>query len=238
MPSLIRDIVCAARKTFSLVAGDQFEERIRLLKSLLSQMQASDIGLTAADMHFPQRFLSFRAPVKFMTICEEPDFTVTAFIVSQGQKIPLHDHPDMHGLIKCIAGTLRVTSYSRLPLDRAYVLPAAISKRVAAGDRQRLIPCVKVGEVDVTAEEKRVLCLTPDGGNIHEVTAESGCGAFVDVLGPPYSRESDCHYYQVVGSAVDGSGKEEELTYWWLLPVHPPTNYFTEVIPYRGPNVA
>ena len=234
MPPLIKDIVCSARKTFALVCGDQFEESALILKSLLSQLQASDIAVTEADMQFQRRFLSPKSPVKFMTIHEEAAFTVTAFIVSPNQRVPLHDHPDMHGFLKCISGQIRVTSYSRLPADRQYNPPVSISTRVASNDRQRLISCVKV-VAEAAAEEGSVLCLTPDTGNIHEVTSENGASAFVDVLGPPYCDESDCHYYEVIGSAVDRNLKRE-IT--WLLPVHPPANYFTEVIQYSGPNVA
>lgn len=233
MPPLIRDIVCSARKTFSLVRGDHFDESALVLKSLLSQVQAADIGITASELQFQRRFLSATSPVKFMNIHEESGFTVTAFIVSHNQQIPLHDHPGMNGFIKCVSGQIRVTSYSRLPQDRSYVLPAAVSSRVPSKDRQHLIPCVKV-EAKSIADDGSVLCLTPEAGNIHEVASENGASAFVDVLGPPYIDESGCRYYEVVASSVDRSLKRE-IT--WLLPVHPPANYFTEVIQYSGPNV-
>ena len=35
------------------------------------------------------------------------------FIVHEGESIPMHDHPNMHGIIKCLRGHLRISSLSR-----------------------------------------------------------------------------------------------------------------------------
>lgn len=234
MSHLMRDIVLSARKAFSTSMGEQLEEGLLGLRSLLACLQASDVGITPADLLFPRRLFSSKTAVKFMNIYEESAFTVTAFIVPRVQRIPLHDHPDMNGLIRCVAGRIRVTSYSRLPMDRSYVLPAAVAARVSSSEASRLIPCLRLPDVGAGAEGDDVLSLTPERGNIHEIWSESEASAFVDVLGPPYSDETDCHYFKVVGSSVDCSSKQEIS---WLLQEHPPSSYFTEVIPYRGPRL-
>lgn len=234
MASLMAEIIRSARKTITLPSGEQFNESLSLLKSLVKKLQASDISLTAADLQFYRHFLFSKPPVKFMSIHEEDSFSVTAFVIAQSHKIPLHDHPGMNGIIKCITGRIRVTAYSPMPQNRAYVLPADVSMRVAAADRQHLIPCQKLPDMESSADSDRVLTLTPDSGNIHEVESVSGTSAFVDILFPPYRDESHCHYYRVIGSGLDAHS-QQNLT--WLLPVHPPINFTTETIPYRGPDV-
>ena len=37
-------------------------------------------------------------------------------LLREGEHIPLHDHPEMHGIIKCLAGSLKITSYTKLPI--------------------------------------------------------------------------------------------------------------------------
>lgn len=39
------------------------------------------------------------------------------FFFFSGNKLPLHNHPLMHGIIKVLAGSLKITSYSILDPD-------------------------------------------------------------------------------------------------------------------------
>ena len=40
------------------------------------------------------------APVTYVQLYEDKDVTIGVFILKRGTKIPLHDHPDMHGILK------------------------------------------------------------------------------------------------------------------------------------------
>ena len=44
---------------------------------------------------------------------------VGIFIVRKGCSIPLHNHPNMFGIIKCLAGRFDLTSYSPLTEEEA-----------------------------------------------------------------------------------------------------------------------
>ena len=41
-----------------------------------------------------------RAPVIYMLLYENPDVTVCVFILRKGNKMPMHDHPGMRGILK------------------------------------------------------------------------------------------------------------------------------------------
>ena len=46
-------------------------------------------------------------------VVENPVISMGIFIIREGERIPLHDHPNMHGVIKCLEGRLRILSFSR-----------------------------------------------------------------------------------------------------------------------------
>ena len=53
-------------------------------------------------------------PVTYIPVAENKHISMGIFVIREGQHIPLHDHPHMHGLIKCIQGRLKITSYSKV----------------------------------------------------------------------------------------------------------------------------
>ena len=50
----------------------------------------------------------------YIPVAENKHISMGIFVIREGQNIPLHDHPHMHGLIKCIQGRLKITSYSKV----------------------------------------------------------------------------------------------------------------------------
>ena len=35
-------------------------------------------------------------------VVENPVVSIGIFVIREGERIPLHDHPNMHGIIKCL----------------------------------------------------------------------------------------------------------------------------------------
>ena len=57
--------------------------------------------------------LFFNIVYSIFKVVENPVISMGVFIVGEGESIPLHDHPNMHGIIKCLQGRLRIRSFSR-----------------------------------------------------------------------------------------------------------------------------
>lgn len=131
----------------------------------------------------------YKAPCTFINICEKENFTMSVFVIGQNFTMPLHDHPRMCGILKCVFGRLRIQSYTRIS---------------GFGD---------TSEIFVTKNEPKVLdsksvasYLDENNSNYHEITALDGPAAFFDILSPPYSdstRDEDsssrhCHFYRTL----------------------------------------
>ena len=79
-------------------------------------------------------------------------------LLREGEHIPLHDHPEMHGIIKCLAGSLKITSYTKLPITS---LPTNLPDKMK--ESTKIQEKLKCGNI-------RVCCLH---GHSHEITQES-----------------------------------------------------------------
>ena len=104
MSSAIQKVVQSARRTFSrkferfVLDSDDFASSLCELKTLLDGLRAKDVGLEVS-----QAIKSTGpniAPVTYIKIHEDQDVSIGIFVVKEGQKIPLHNHPKMHGLLK------------------------------------------------------------------------------------------------------------------------------------------
>ncbi|XP_034483002.1 2-aminoethanethiol dioxygenase [Drosophila innubila] len=201
MTSHFMSVLRQAFKTFDRANLASFNSNLQHLKQLTDQ-------LTYRDLHIKEELFrevidsvdSVRsAPCTYMHIFEDERFSMSLFIVRGGNSIPLHDHPMMYGLLRCLWGKLHVQSYSQLlaaddPLT--YDTNPTLVKVIAEE------PCL------VTTETSSAL-LTPRKRNYHQITqagsgSEDGNGiaAFFDILSPPYDANMPifgprrCRFYR------------------------------------------
>ena len=103
--SIIQAVVQSARHTFSrkfhnfVLNSEEFNASLSELKSLLDGLRGNDVGLDKSRM-LKSTPPNLAAPVTYIKIHEDQDVSIGIFVVKGGQKIPLHNHPKMHGLLK------------------------------------------------------------------------------------------------------------------------------------------
>ena len=175
-------------------------------------------------------------PVTYIEILECPVVTIGIFLVRRGCRIPLHNHPDMYGIIKCLHGRFDLTSFSHLNESEVATLevPESISRRRDVFPARR--------EVFTGISPDSATCyLTPDDRNYHELVACDEPFAFLDILAPPYSTEialfdglqedeerRDCDFFKEVLSNKRIS---------WLKWIDMPQDYSCDSDVYSGPSV-
>lgn len=152
--------------------------------------------------------------------------TVTAsiFALREGCSLPVHDHPHMYGFIKCIYGSVNITTYSKIQQKEL------ASSQSSHGDSPGVLrlSASKVSDVCLTEASQDVAIVKPDTGNIHSISAVNGPGAFIDFLTPPYNNtDRDCHYYHVESESVSDV--------FTLQEVPCPSWYWCATESYRGP---
>ncbi|KAH6932909.1 hypothetical protein HPB50_010675 [Hyalomma asiaticum] len=220
MAALIQVVARQAQLTFArgFFADEAFRECLSRLQRTIGQVTCKDVNLDEKLLHALSRTTNGgnAAPVTYISLYESRVFSMSIFIIRRGERIPLHDHPGMFGVLKVLHGSGTICSYSPLMSHNG---------DEAVFEAQR--------HPDLTvAPDSAPCCLTPTERNLHEIRALDGPLAFLDILAPPYdSVERDCHYYSVTAtSAEEGNVR--------LRRVAPPRDFWCESAPYRGPPIA
>ena len=137
----------------------------------------------------------------YLRLHAEEDFTVGAFVFERGQTIPLHNHPGMTVLMRCLFGETRVKAYDFVD-DAPWSVDARRARRAGGGTRSAR----GVDEVVSAANGARgaTRVLYPRRANVHTLSALSAC-AVLEVQTPPYrvGQGRDCHYFELVRDAAE-----------------------------------
>ncbi|KAJ8879013.1 hypothetical protein PR048_019619 [Dryococelus australis] len=216
------------------VRGQKFVENFSKLKSLADRLTAEHVNLDAnLSKLSPERSRcsTRNPPVTYVEVYEDSNVTIGIFILKSGARLPLHDHPQMHGILKVLRGTVRIQSYS-----------IKNDCESASNTFGRTLPgadmLVAEKHCEVSVDSSSAACvLTPVERNLHEIHTENGLAAFLDILSPPYNSEStdtcdrSCHYYmEVLQSGVETGSQNVKLRR-----VTPPPDFWNDSAPYNGP---
>ncbi|XP_059615395.1 2-aminoethanethiol dioxygenase [Phlebotomus argentipes] len=180
-------IVQQARLTFDQRNVIQFASNFSCLQRLMDELKLEDIQVSPEVVSKRSFNVPEKAPCTFIHIYECPVFSMSVFILAENYTMPLHDHPLMHGILKCISGCVRVQSFSSIKDE-----PPSGSVAVQMSQPKQL---------DASSP---AAILTPKENNFHEITAipGGGPGAFFDILSPPYDSplpafgKRKCSFYR------------------------------------------
>jgi len=251
----LEKIIQLASITFNRTSPEfkaNLHNNVELLSSKVQELTGTDVGLDKCkvlnqkdkkpNQDKQKHQNTHPAPVTYIPITENKDVSIGIFVIRHGQKIPLHDHPRMHGIIKCLYGQLKITSFTR-QTDTSIKIPDKWKKS------PRMIEKLNEGEIFLTStspsismnSESKAAVLEPDEFNIHQIESLNGPAAFLDILAPPYNVDPDpeddddqelrdCHYFVDLGAAGQAAR--------WLMLSEPPQSFYCDTEPYQGPDIS
>nr|CAD7406479.1 unnamed protein product [Timema cristinae] len=224
----------------SVLPPQVFEESFAKLKALAEDVTAVDVKLDSSLLNPSNqihRSQTVKPPVTYVEIYEDDTVTIGIFILRPGARLPLHDHPHMHGILKVISGRLKLQSYTLRNRSQSIGEKKSLLSRVL---RPKSLVAEKHPEV-IVDETSGACVLTPVEKNLHEIHSIDGPAAFLDILSPPYdsdvpeTAERSCHYFVEMPQSPDEEILHNNMTR--LYQVRSPSDFWSESAPYQGPNL-
>ena len=196
------------------------------------------------------------APVTYINVMAHRDVSIGMFIVKSGSRIPLHNHPNMHGLLKIVYGTVNIKEYTKWQPESVNDIefPALLQEKPHFYTKGFCFPADK--EVHTNVESScDATVLSPDINNFHEIhSVGEGPAAFFDILAPPYLQSSrlgaasgdlasaedeprDCYFYteHFFKPSPSASKNPPNSNRLWLRMIKCPADYDSDTEPYLGP---
>lgn len=205
--------------------SDMLYQNLEILRNMLNKTTANDVNLHPQFMSTALWAKPNKAPVTYIDIHEDNILSMGVFVLKPGMKLPLHNHPQMYGLLKVIAGSIKVTSYSLVSNRPLEDHPSTSSATITAEK-----------DLDVVINSLSNCCvLDHHKGNLHEIESIDGPAAFLDILAPPYDTLIEnnglrkCSYFEVV--------KEISPKIFILQETNEPSSFWNDIHPYTGPPV-
>ncbi|CCD72445.1 Cysteine dioxygenase [Caenorhabditis elegans] len=133
--------------------------------------------------------------IRYADVYQDDYCHVNTFgLLKSGLKIPLHDHPNQHAVMKVYQGSVKIRSFSIIDCDESDDDDeggGAASSSSASPVRVRY-----EGEIVLSSgsEQQHSAVLGPRNGNIHEVTSLEPHTYFCDFF---IANSPNCNYYRV-----------------------------------------
>ena len=190
----------------------------------------------------------------YIGVYENCDISVGIFIVAAKTGLPLHNHPGMHGILKVVHGTLKVSSFDRIPHfdvnDHTHI-PKSLQSRLDLIEKGFIVPVTESNTSNSTiTPQMPPLILGPTTDNFHRIyNASDQPAAFVDILSPPYnhrglelakegdSQVRECEYFKEINFTATSENHLASNNLKWLQMIQTPADFNCDTEPYQGPHI-
>lgn len=230
-----------ALQTFQDKATADLSANLNKLKKVMDTLRSEDLGLDRRLTDPATWNRPAKAPCTYIQVFQNHEINMSIFVLRPGFKMPLHDHPHMHGLLKVISGAVNIRSFSEHPLKEEvnaldFVVRAKHeAARLAQGIHKRRRFFAKVSQDRVCRDNAETCILTPTISNYHEIEALDLPAAFFDVLAPPYDTLIEgigprrCRYYSIANTLSNNLVELQEGS--------APDCFYCDQAPYLGPKL-
>ncbi|XP_021186573.1 2-aminoethanethiol dioxygenase [Helicoverpa armigera] len=228
-----------AARTFDDRYKNDLTTNLNKLKLLMDSLKAEDLGYddNLKDHQFWRK--PNKAPCTYIEVFQNSQINMSIFVLKPGFKMPLHDHPHMHGLLKVISGAVNIRSFSEYPAQET-VDPREFQRRalkeaarLASGNPKRRKLFAEICSDRICTDNSDTCILTPTISNYHEIEALETPAAFFDILSPPYDTLIEgigprrCRYYFVSNQISTNLVELQETEV--------PKCFYCDQAPYLGP---
>ena len=98
---LLQELVSHTIKTIKACKKfETFEENLGILKDLTKKLSIDYLGIKPSLTISPITSKTLRAPVMYTEVCRNEYFSIGVFVLKPGSRMPMHNHPNMHGILK------------------------------------------------------------------------------------------------------------------------------------------
>ncbi len=140
---------------------------LKKVSEMANKLHLNDKAITDIYENYNNRRKNFP---EFTKMHKELSFEITLLEFEAGEKIPLHNHPDMSGVILCSSGKIAIDNFDLL-------------KEKSTNDKLLLN---FVSSVELTTG--MVGSLSSTKGNIHQLEAKEFT-RLIDIFTPPYDKK-------------------------------------------------
>lgn len=183
--TFLADLALLAQTQFSEDWDEEaYVQDVSALMALLDLDDPDFVELYDNYVNYAQDF------PEIATVHEDGDvFAVSILQFEAGEDIPLHNHPDMTGVILCVTGSVEIDNFDLLP--------------ETSENGNLLLQFVE----GVTLVPGSFATLTGTRGNIHTVRATEYT-ELLDVFTPPYTQDRIARYRYYVRDSEPYSGSD------------------------------